>query len=302
MSRRRTNVEEFDPKRVRPLPGQPRKRFRGIKELADSIFECGQQSPGIVTLVEGDPKFDAQLVDGERRLRACQMVNVPFRAEVRPAADAEATFIASFAANFGKQDHDVIEIAEGLDRIHRTGKTMVQMGRIAGRSMCWVVQHLNLLKLHPDVRAMMIPAGDDQDEQPRLTFAIAQLLVPVPHGQQVALAKLITRGDGLSISEARRVVLRARAERGDTSAYLGGDGPKRTLATIQSIVRELSSRIGVYLDMPGPDINRLIDAADAKTKQKLLDAMEEGASDLTALADAVRKRLPVTRVGERVGV
>jgi hypothetical protein len=39
---------EFDPKRVRPLPDQPRKRFRGINELAASIAEVGQIAPGLV--------------------------------------------------------------------------------------------------------------------------------------------------------------------------------------------------------------------------------------------------------------
>ena len=88
--------------RVRPLPGQPRKRFGGIRELAASIVEIGQATPGIVTLVTDDPAFDAQLVDGERRLRACRLAGRPFRAEVREDGDDESIFAASFAANFGR--------------------------------------------------------------------------------------------------------------------------------------------------------------------------------------------------------
>jgi ParB-like chromosome segregation protein Spo0J len=57
-----------------------------------------------------------QLIDGERRLRACTMAGVPFRAEVREGAaagaDVEELFATSFAANFGKQNHDAIEIAQ----------------------------------------------------------------------------------------------------------------------------------------------------------------------------------------------
>jgi DNA-binding CsgD family transcriptional regulator len=41
--------------------------------------------------------------------------------------------------------------------MRRAGKTAEQLARIAGRSIGWVQQHLNLLKLEPDVRAMMIP-------------------------------------------------------------------------------------------------------------------------------------------------
>ncbi|HZY72959.1 MAG TPA: ParB/RepB/Spo0J family partition protein [Edaphobacter sp.] len=155
MGRSRTHVEEFDPQRVRPLPSQPRKRFTGIRELAESIKEAGQITPGIVTPITDDPKYDVQLVDGERRLRACKMAQIPFRAEVREGADPEALFAASFAANFGKQDHDAIEIAEALARIQKSGKTIEQMARLAGKSTTWVSQHLSLLKLHPWVQEML---------------------------------------------------------------------------------------------------------------------------------------------------
>jgi ParB/RepB/Spo0J family partition protein len=291
MSRRRTNVEEFDPARVRPLPDQPRKRFRGIPELAESIREIGQQSAGIVTLVADDPKFDAQLVDGERRLRACKVAGVPFRAEVRAAADAEEIFAASFASNFGKQDHDCIEVAEALDRLRRSGKTWEQLARIAGRTMGWVGHHLALLKLHPDVRAMMIP--EDDEEKPRLTLMLAQLLAPIDdHAKQIALAKKITNGDGLSLAAARRLILRERAAAGDDAGYVRNAGTGRTLRRIESILEDLSDRMGVYLDMPGPEFNRLIDSADVFTRRQLVKLLNDAGESLADLADAVQKRIP----------
>ena len=104
------------------MPDQPRKRFRGIPELAASILEIGQTSPGIVTVVTDDPMYDAQLVDGERRLRACQVAGVRFRVEVWPDEHStDARFVASFGANFGKQDHDPQEICAGLCRLDAMG-------------------------------------------------------------------------------------------------------------------------------------------------------------------------------------
>jgi ParB family chromosome partitioning protein len=150
---------EFDPTRVRPLPDQPRKRFYGIKELAASIAEVGQSTPGIVTLLEGDKDFDAQLIDGERRLRACKLLGKPFRAEVQK--DTPDAFAASFAANFGKQEHDCIEIAFALGRLRDEGRTVQQLAALAGKSTCWVSQHLAILKLHPDVQGMMLAKEDD---------------------------------------------------------------------------------------------------------------------------------------------
>ena len=126
MGRRKSEIQEFNPRRVRPLPDQPRKRFTGIKELAASITEGGQAVPGIVTLVGDSPDFDCQLVDGERRLRACVLAGVEFRAEVRAGGSVEDIFVASFVANFGKQDHDCIEIAEGLSRMQRGGRASIR--------------------------------------------------------------------------------------------------------------------------------------------------------------------------------
>lgn len=291
MSRKKTQVEEFDADRVRPLKGQPRKRFFGIRDLADSILEVGQSTPGIVTLVNDDPKYDAQLVDGERRLRACKLADVPFRAEIRPDGNAEDIFVASFAANFGKQDHDVLEIAEGLARMHRNGKTVEQLAKIAGKSVCWVIQYMHLLKLHPEVQAMLV--SEKEDESPRLAFTVAQTLVQVPQDRQLKLARKITKGDGMKLSAARRFVLKERADAGDERAYTKNNGSKRSILTLETFMEDISNRIGVYLDMPGAEIVSLIDAIDHRAKRQLAESLEETASDLEALADTIKRRLPV---------
>jgi hypothetical protein len=44
--------------------------------------------------------------------------------------------------------------------------------------------------------------------------------------------------------------------------------------------------------MGGADNNRLIDAADNRAKRLIAEALEEAASDMTALASRVRERLP----------
>lgn len=290
-TRQKTSVEEFEPKRVRPLPGQPRQRFRGIRELADSIAEVGQQTPGIVTLVDDDPDFDAQLIDGERRLRACTLVGVPFRAEVKPAKDAEETFVSSFAANFGKQDHDTIEIAEGLDRMQKAGKSVEQLARIAGRSTAWVYTHLSLLTLHPEVRAMMVkPEDRSDDDSAPLTFSLAQLLVPLPQERQLAAANKIVRWQ-LSLAEARRYILQERVKTGDKRAYVSRKGMQRSVETIKSILDDSANRIGVYLDMPGEDFNALINAADKRTKAAIVERIECTLEELQGLAEAIKGRM-----------
>lgn len=291
--RARTHVREFDPARVRALPGQPRKRFRGIRELADSITEIGQQQAGIVTLIDDDPKFDAQLIDGERRLRACRMADVPFRAEVAESADAETIFAESFAANFGKQNHDAIEIAEGLARMQASGRTIEQLSRIAGKSTTWVAMHLSLLKLHPDVQKMMIPG--DADEGYRLTFSLALLLVPLNEADQLRIARKIIAGEGMGMATARRMILKERAKRGDTDAYTNKAGKARSIQTIESILEDCSNRIGVYLDMPAAQLNEMIDSADNRSKALLIELIDTFNDNIAGLAEAIQARLDKAR-------
>jgi len=285
-------TQSFDPSRVKPMPGQPRIRFKRIQELAASIKRVGQRSPGEVTLIEGDPNYDAQLVDGERRLRACQIAGVKFRAVVTEKVSDAETFRRSFAANFGKQDHDCIEIAGGLARLQDDGSTILEMAEIAGRSAAWVSQHLSLMKLHPDVRAMM---ASEDDEPPQLALMLGLLLVPLPQDEQLAMAKRITKGQGMSLAAARRMILRERAEAGDTKAYSSRMG--RSVSRIESICEDFGDRIGVYLDMPGPEFAALIDTVDHADKRRLVELLRDKASDLNVMADVVFKRLP--KIGQK---
>jgi ParB/RepB/Spo0J family partition protein len=287
MKKTTNHIFAFAADRVRPFADQPRKRFRGIKELAASIAEVGQISPGIVTPL-GDGDFDAQLIDGERRLRACRLAGVEFSAIVRPACSYEEAFASSFAANFGKQDHDVIEIAEGLQRMRKSGKTVEQLAKITGHSLCWVYQYLNVLDLHQDVRAMMVQDGDDA---PTLTFTLAQMLVPLPAAEQMRLAKKVTAGN-LSMAGARRLILKRRSDSGEKDVYRVNNRRDRRVGTLASIVNDVDDKIGLYLDMPGADLNNLIDGMDNLDKRQLIEDIEELETTFSSIKEAIQSRLP----------
>ena len=291
MNETAAQVRTFAPDRVKPLAGQPRKRFRGIAELAASIAEVGQATPGLVTILRGDPDHDAQLIDGERRLQACLRIGVGFRAEVTAGVGALAippteVFARSFAANFGKQDHDAIEIAEALEKL-RDGRSIEKIAALAGKSPCWVSQHLSLLKLCPAVRELMYP---NEEGVPKLTFSIAQLLTPLPAETQLSLAKKIANK---SMAGARRLVLLARRKAGAKETrriFVGKTGAKRALAGLRSLAEKTNDRLGIYLDLPGHDLNQLIDGASLADRRILVAALREAADSLTALAEAVAQR------------
>jgi ParB/RepB/Spo0J family partition protein len=294
-----SKVMWFDPDRVKPLPGQPRKRFRGISGLARSIKRIGQKKAGVVTLIKDDPDFDAQLVDGERRLRACRQAEKKFKAEV--ATDCETDddkFVASLVANFHGQAHDRMEIAEALARLQHMGYTVDEIADITGKSNCWASQHLSLLKLDPKVQEMMIPKDDEEAEgggdveetqqRTHLTFSLALLLVSFPPQLQVKLAQRIIRGD-MSLAAARRMILQEMQqgrEDGLVPARRQHQGKQRRLEGLDSLLMDFADRIGVYGDMGLKEFNALVDAVDTEQKRGVIQTIE---GVIEALRDLQRK-------------
>ena len=102
-------VLRLEPRRVKPFAKNPRKRFRGIPQLAESILAVGQITPIIVAPC-GEGGYDAELVDGERRLRACLLAKVPVTAILDGNGRVADRYVRSVAANFCRQGHDAVEI------------------------------------------------------------------------------------------------------------------------------------------------------------------------------------------------
>lgn len=109
---------------VRAQIGQPRTYFCPIKlqELADSIQAVGQKVPGIVRRLDKSDSSGCtyELVDGERRLRACRIISAPFfkayEEGAGEAADPDAQFEAAIVANFNRENHTIMETARAVRR------------------------------------------------------------------------------------------------------------------------------------------------------------------------------------------
>ena len=273
-------VRLFQAQRVRPLPNQPRKRFFGIKELAASIQEIGQTTSGLVTLVEGDKNFDAQLVDGERRLRACQAAGVPFRAEIVADDHPDTIFARSFAANFGKQHHDPIEIAEALKRLIDAGKTQEQIGRLAGHSPFWVSHHLSVFKLHPAIRELLIP---QDGAKPKISLSSAVDLLVLPQAAHEKYAAKIAKG--LSISQLRHLIDRERRAKNLPRRA----STRRSAKSLNRLVINLKFDLSGYCDLPGEEFEALIEPATHAERQNLARHLADLARDATSLAKAIAR-------------
>jgi len=107
-------VENIPVSQIRPNPYQPRKSFsvQGLDELARSIQEYGVIQP-ITVRKAGNDSYE--LIAGERRLRACKMLDMDT--------------IPAIVMDSQEQDSAIIALIENLQRedlLHRGSKGLCQ--------------------------------------------------------------------------------------------------------------------------------------------------------------------------------
>jgi ParB/RepB/Spo0J family partition protein len=193
---------------VIPMKGQPRTWFDPKKQnsFARGLKRAGQLESVTVIYLGGegeDARFE--LINGERRWRACIINGTTIRVLIREVKDSAEHFLHAAVSNFGGESNTPLEIAYALERIKADyGMTDTELSEFFGKSHAWSTQYLGLLKLHPEVRAMMSPEHGDK----MLKFWSGVSLSPFPPEEQLRLAKRIT-GQKLKGAEVRILVRKA---------------------------------------------------------------------------------------------
>jgi len=285
-------VIELQPKRVKPFARQPRKRFRGIGKLADSIRVVGQVTPIIVArCTEGD--YDAELVDGERRLRACLLGKMPVRAVMEGDGDDAQRYVRSVAANFCRQPHDAVEIMEAVLALKESGRTIADIASVFGKTATWVHQYASLQRLHPEVLEQLKVAGDEakvskaeRRRRGRMTLSLALLLVPLPQRMQVRAMRRIMRRS-MSLSEARTFVHRQAVSEGVPVGKRMS--PHERFRAVSAAVENCHHVVERYLRMPGVQIHSLVRGATPDERRRTSGQLESLCESLLMLADEIHK-------------
>jgi len=112
-------ILEASPSEIFVPPGRQRKAFdeEALRSLATRLQEEGQHTPGLCFINESGVH---QLIFGERRLRACALVGLPFRYQLTQAAPSEyALAVYEFSENIERQDLTWREKADAKARLHR---------------------------------------------------------------------------------------------------------------------------------------------------------------------------------------
>ena len=133
---------------IRPNPAQPRKVFReeALSELADSIRQHGILQPLSVRRTG----TGYELIAGERRLRAAQMVNLNEIPCIVMNMDDKESSLAAMVENLQRQDLDFAEEARGISRLMSDwNMSQEQIARMLGKSQSSIANKLRLLR-HSD--------------------------------------------------------------------------------------------------------------------------------------------------------
>ena len=196
-------LREIPPELIQPNARQPRRIFdqARLAELAESIRTRGVLQPVVVRPLAGG---SFELVAGERRLRAAQMVELEtIPALVRDTDDWERLDVA-LAENMARVDLNAVEEARACAMlVDDLGLTKQEVGRRVGRSRVAISNLIRLLEL-PEEALELIERGDLTEGHGRA------LLLCKDHGSRRSLA-LEARDGGWSVRETER---RAREAEG----------------------------------------------------------------------------------------
>lgn len=162
--------------RIQPNPAQPRAEFDPIElaSLADSILQHGLLNPIAVEDLGGGTY---QLIDGERRWRACQIagkdeIEAHVREGVNGGGDRERLILA-VTANVVRADLNPIEEARAFNDLRQAGMSVAEIAATVNVSQPTVYSRLNLLDFEPAVQDLF--AAKQLPTDPQTQSAIRSL-------------------------------------------------------------------------------------------------------------------------------
>lgn len=216
---------------------QPRVDIRQdtLEDLASSIRAQGVVQPIVARPIGGaDGSQRYEIVAGERRWRAAQMVGLEeIPAVVRDIPD-EAAIAMALIENIQREDLNPLEEARALERLIREFElTHAEAAEAVGRSRAAVSNLLRLQELSDKVKPML--------ESRELEMGHARALLGISNAvQQLDAARQVVR-KGLSVRETERLVKRmldkATSKKPANEASSGS-------ADIRRLEIEVSEKIG----------------------------------------------------------
>ncbi|MFO7153995.1 MAG: nucleoid occlusion protein [Caldicoprobacter oshimai] len=149
-------VQQIPIDKIRPNPYQPRKEFskQGLEELSQSIRQYGVLQPITVRKVGSDAY---ELIAGERRLRACQMIGMEYIPAIVLNIHERDSAIIAMIENLQREDLHYLDEAMGYAcLIQDHGFTQEELAKRIGKNQSTIANKMRLLKLPDNIKKMLL--------------------------------------------------------------------------------------------------------------------------------------------------
>jgi ParB family chromosome partitioning protein len=219
--------------RIRPSALQPRKQFsdESLRELANSIREQGIVQP---LIVRARGEF-FELIAGERRWRAAQLLNLPEVPVITREADDRSVLELALIENLQRENLNAIEEAHGYAQLAEQFQlTQEEIAAKVGKSRAAVANSLRLIKLPEAVQKYV--------REERLSVGHAKVILGLPDEKNQKLAAERVIKDGLNVRQTEGLVAKLQNRAGksatqpETVAAPAGDPH---VADVESKLREV---------------------------------------------------------------
>ncbi|HOX21633.1 MAG TPA: ParB/RepB/Spo0J family partition protein [Candidatus Paceibacterota bacterium] len=184
----------IETEKIKPNPQQPRRAFdeMALKELADSIREYGILQPLIVTKIEKEvatgTQVEYQLIAGERRLRAAQLLGLErVPAIVRQPLAERQKLEAAIIENVQREDLNPLETARAFAKLaDEFGLPQREIAQRIGKSRETVSNTMRLLQL-PSEAQRALQEGKISESHARIILSIQN-----PEKQRALLGEILS--------------------------------------------------------------------------------------------------------------
>lgn len=140
---------------VRPNPYQPRRETDkgALEELCASIRQYGLMQPVVVRRINDR---DYELIAGERRLRACRMLDLPRIPAVVVRVNGTDSAVMALIENIQRENLSYMEEAEAFcTLLAEHGLTQEELAERLGKNQSTIANKIRILKLSPEIRGQL---------------------------------------------------------------------------------------------------------------------------------------------------
>ncbi len=167
--------------------GQPRKYFDEgeLQKLVGSIRKKGQKVPALVRRIDTLPGKKWEIIAGERRWRALQIIGFPYLRAIEEKPESKKDqHLLSLIENLFRVDPSSLELSDALQEQIDAGETQVSLAEATNLSLTQVRKLLAIQSVHPKLKVLLGP-NVPEENRIRLDEAVVLGKIHPDHQEEI---------------------------------------------------------------------------------------------------------------------